>query len=296
MKKVMFKSLLMAAVFSGLIFTSCKKSDSGGNTTNPNDPSNVATKNLVAYFPFDGNGNEKITGLTPTTTTSKVKFVTGQKGQAYQGDTLAYMLYTLPSSSKLMNMHAFTVSLWLKSPKIPNAVPPVPTFFQLNGTSDPVWGNFSFGQERSDADSLNLHFQFYKDNVSWNHQHIVYSNPNFPASTWMYLTFSYDSAASKFNIYVKGQKLYLKPDTTNRYDNDPKSGGQSLGNLSFTGVTQACIGTWWDLATGGATVQAQNAWMGYFKGEMDELRIYNKALTDAEVLTLYQDEVATLNP
>lgn len=294
MKKITFKSFLMAGLFVGVIFTSCKKDSGGGTTTDPNDPSNVATANLVAYFPFDGNGTEKISNMTPTTTASAVKFVAGQKGQAYQGDTLAYMLYSLPGTSKLVNMHGFTVSLWIKAPKVPTAVAPVPAFFQLNGTGDPAWGNFSFGQERSNADSLNLHFQFYKDNVTWSHQHIVYSNPSFPAATWMYLTFSYDSLTSKFNIYVKAQKLNLPSGTMNRTDNDPLTGGMPLGSLAFTGVTQACIGTWLSLATGGAAVQAQNPWMGYFKGQMDELRIYNRALTDAEVLSLYNDEVATM--
>ncbi|HEY4788333.1 MAG TPA: LamG-like jellyroll fold domain-containing protein [Bacteroidales bacterium] len=298
MKKVMFKSLLMAAVFSGLIFTSCKKSDSGGNTTNPNDPSNVATKNLVAYFPFDGNGNEKLTGLVPTTTTSKVKFVTGQKGQAYQGDSLAYMLYNLPSTSALTNLRGFTYSCWVKAPQVPTAVAPVPVFFQINGGSDVNWGNFNLTQDRSNADSLNLKLVMYDDNApSWKTQFIGFSSPSLPASTWMYLTLSYDSASSKFNVYVKGQKIVFK-DTmvTNRYGDAPTSGGLPLGSLAFKNATQATIGTWWDLATGGTTVQQQNPWMGYFKGEMDELRIYNRALTDAEVLTLYQDEVATLNP
>ena len=293
MKKVIFQNLLIVALLGGLLVTSCKKSDSGGST-DPNDPSNVATKNLVAYFPFDGNGNEKISGMTAATTTAKVTFVTGQKGQAYKGDSLAFMLYNLPNTSKLVNLHGFTFSLWIKAPQVPNAVPPVPVFFQLNGTSDANWGNFTFTQDRSDKDSLAFHFFFYSDNApAWKPQHIPYSNPSFPAATWMYLTYSYDSITSKFNIYVKGQKLNLPVGATNRYGNDPNTGGLPLGSLAFKDVTQACIGTWWNLASGGTTV-AQNGWMGYFKGQMDELRIYNRALTDDEVMTLYTEEVATM--
>ena len=290
----MFRNLLMTAVLGGLLVSSCKKSDSGG-TTDPNDPSNVATKNLVAYFPFDGNGNEKISGMTAATTTAKVTFVTGQKGQSYKGDSLAFMMYNLPNTSKLVNMHGFTFSLWIKAPQVQNAVPPVPVFFQLNGTSDANWGNFTFTQDRSDKDSLGLHFQFYKENIAWDHQTIQYSNPNLPANTWMYLTFSYDSITSKFNVYVKGQNLNIAARYRDRYASDPTAGGLPLGSLAFKNVTQACIGTWWNLASGGTTV-AQNGWMGYFKGQMDELRIYNRALTDAEVMTLYTEEVATMTP
>lgn len=297
MKKVMMKSLLMAGIFVGFLFTSCKKDNNGGSNNNPNDPSNVATANLVAYFPFDGNGNDKISNMAPTTTTAKVKFVTGQKGQAYQGDSLAYMLYTLPGTSKLVSMHGFTYSCWVKAPQVPTAVAPVPVFFQINGGSDVNWGNFNLTQDRSNADSLNLKLVMYNDNApSWKTQFIGFSKPSLPASTWMYLTLSYDSASSKFNVYVKGQKLNLGDGVTKRYGDDPNAGGLPLGSLTFKNATQAVVGTWWALATGGTTVQTQNPWMGYFKGQMDELRIYNKALSDAEVLTLYNDEVATLNP
>jgi hypothetical protein len=289
MKKVIFKNLLTAGLLAGVVITSCKKDDNNGGNNNPNDPSNVATANLVAYFPFDGNGTDKISNMAPTTTTAKVKFVTGQKGQAYQGDSLAYMLYTLPGTSKLTNLHGFTFSLWVKAPQVLTGAP---GFFQINGTGDSNWGNLSFNQETSKADSLRLHFQFYKDGVNWNHQHIVKASPSFPAASWMYLTFSYDSLTSKFNVYVKGQKINF-PDALNRTDDDPKTVGKPLGSLAFKNATQAIIGAWWAWATGNNT---SDTWMSYFKGQMDELRIYNKALTDAEVLTLYNDEVATLNP
>ena len=255
----------------------------------------LKTSNLVAYFPFDGSGIEKITGLTPTKTTSAVSFATGQKGQAYVGDSLAYMLYNLPSTSKLLVMHGFTISCWLYAPEIPTTWAPVGLIFQINGTSDPVWGNFSFSQKEVSADSLNLHWQFFDTLATWNHQHIVYSCPSFPTSTWFYLTASYDSATSMFNIYVKGQKISLPTSTSMRYNNDPTTGGTALGSLDFHAGTQMVIGTWWDLATGGATVGTANPWMDYFKGKIDELRIYNRALTDAEVSTLYNEEVETMN-
>jgi hypothetical protein len=295
MKKVIFKNLLTAGLLAGVIITSCKKDDNNGGNNNPNDPSNVATANLVAYFPFDGNGNDKVSNMAPITTTAKVKFVTGQKGQAYQGDSLAYMLYTLPGTSKLTSMHGFTFSLWVKAPQVPTAVGPVPAFFQINGGSDSNWGNFNLTQDRSNSDSLNLKLIMYNDNApSWKLQFVgPISKPSLPANTWMYLTLSYDSATSKFNVYVKGQKQNFPSSLTNRTGDALENGGLPLGGLNFKNATQAIIGAWWARATGNNTT---DNWMGYFKGQMDELRIYNKALTDAEVLTLYNDEVSTLNP
>ncbi len=296
MKKVIFRSLLIAALISS--FIACKKdknNDDNGNTI-INDPANVAKDNLVAYFPFDGDGIEKVNNIAPLTITSQVKFTAGQRGQSYQGDSLAYMIYDLPSTNRITNMRGFTLSLWIKVPKIANAVPPIPVIFQINGTTDPVWGNFAFGQERSDMDSINFHFFFYNDSAAIvKGQHIVYSNPGFPAATWMYLTVSYDSATSKFYIFVKGLRLAIPETIVNRTGDDPANGGKPLGSLIFNNATQMVVGTWWNLATGGATVQTENPWMGYFKGQMDELRFYNRALTDAEVLTLYNAEVAHLS-
>ena len=36
-------------------------------------------------------------------------------------------------------------------------------------------------------------------------------------------------------------------------------------------------------------------YMAYFKGLVDEFRIYNKALTDNEVMDLYEAEVGQIN-
>ena len=36
-------------------------------------------------------------------------------------------------------------------------------------------------------------------------------------------------------------------------------------------------------------------WMKYYPGMLDELRIYDKALTDAEVKALYDAEITVIN-
>jgi len=46
-----------------------------------------------------------------------------------------------------------------------------------------------------------------------------------------------------------------------------------------------CIGQ--QLPTSDYMVEEPGATDGYFKGSMDDLRLYNKALTDAEALSIY---------
>ena len=270
----------------GLIgFTSCKK------TTDPNagkiDPSTIATTDLVAYFPFNGNGTETIASLTPTVTTG-VTYVTGQRGQAYQGADLARLLYTLPVGSKLKTLTSFSVALWFKSPLV--AGDPVPTFFEIGKSDDLTWGNFKLTLNRTSAtaDSLLFHTFFLKSGVLWSAQTVEYSNKTFAINSWMHLVFEYDATTSKYKIYKNGVHVLAGASVENRYANDQSV---PLGNLAFANADKINIGAWRSKSEGTAT----DAWMGWFKGNLDEMRVYDKALSDTEVKDLFDAEVTQLN-
>lgn len=81
--------------------------------------------------------------------------------------------------------------------------------------------------------------------------------------------------------------------TSIRYADGEVNGVQpKLGALTFgTDMTKFDIGAWPKLAAGTAT----DSWMVYFPGTLDELRIYNKALTNAEVKALYDAEVSVID-
>ena len=55
-----------------------------------NSADEVASTNLVAYWPMDGNGNEKKSGSAASS--SNATFVTGAKGQAVKFDK-GYLSY-----------------------------------------------------------------------------------------------------------------------------------------------------------------------------------------------------------
>ncbi len=107
--------MIAMMIMMSSMLTSCNKDD------NPDDgkidPGTIATTNLVAYFPFDGNGTEKIANLTPTLQPN-VTYVAGRRGQAYQGANMAHLLYTLPATSKLKTLTSFSVAMWIKSPLV----------------------------------------------------------------------------------------------------------------------------------------------------------------------------------
>lgn len=280
--RVMSLGILLAGLMG---FTSCKKTDdpNAGKT----DPSTIATTNLVAYFPFNGNGTETIASLTPTVTTG-VTYVTGRRGQAYQGADLAHLLYTLPTGSKLKTLTSFSVALWFKSPLVTGD--PEPIFFQIGKSDDLNWGNLTLCLNRlsATADSLQLHAFFLKTGVDWSGQNVPYSNKSFIINAWMHLVFEYDATTSKYKIYKNGVHVLAGSSVEDRYANDQSV---PLGALAFANADVINIGAWRPKSEGTAT----DAWMGWFLGNMDELRVYDKALSDTEVKSLFDAEVTELN-
>ncbi len=281
--EVLFVTMLIV----GMVVSSCKK-DEDDPDAGKIDPGTIATANLIAYFPFDGNATESIASLTPTVQTG-VTYVAGRRGQAYQGADLAHLRYALPAASKMKTLTSFSVALWFKSPLVTGD--PEPIFFQIGKSDDLFWGNLTLALNRlnATADSLLFKAFFLKTGVQWSGQHVSYGNKAFTINSWMHLIFEYDATTSKYKIYKNGVKV-----VTNTGVEDRKSGeaGNPLGALAFQNADVINIGAWRPKTEGTAT----DSWMGWFKGNLDELRVYDKALSDAEALALFEAEVTQLNP
>ncbi|MDD3566868.1 MAG: hypothetical protein PHT92_00570 [Bacteroidales bacterium] len=277
--------LFGAMLMTSLLMTSCEDDDPDPND-GKTDPSTIATANLVAYFPFDGNATEQISSLSPTMSPN-VTYVAGRRGQAYQGGNEVHLLYDLPTNSKLKSLTSFTLAMWFKSPLVTGD--PEPTVFEIGKSTDLFWGNLKFALNRLDAtaDSLMLKAFFYKDGAEWSGQHISYSNSVFQVNMWMHLVIQYDAATSKYMIYKDGVRVDTNEGVENR-----KAGpdGPALGPLAFVDADVINIGAWRTKSEG----TADDAWMGWFMGNLDELRVYDKALTGVEVKALYDAEVSQI--
>lgn len=295
MKKIgkLSKALLYVMLITGLAVTSCKDDDDDGNNNGKTDPNTVATANLVAHFPFEDTGEDEVSGTMPVQQPG-VAYINGQRGKAYQGSEGAFYLYDLPAASKLKTLKAFTVAMWFYGTPALQGVDAVPGILQLNGTSDAVWGNLMLTQDRMapEVDSLNIKMVFHKEGVTWNNQFVGFSKPEFTENLWLHLAFTYDNATSKYMVYVNGEPLDLDAGITDRWAEPPEASPRPpLGDLVFNNVTQFVIGGWHAKVTG----VASDVWMGNFTGQMDELRLYDKGLTSAEVKSLFDAEVTQLD-
>lgn len=290
MKKTnLIDGVVVLAFIFGISFTSCKSSNAPSGPAKT-DPSTIATTDLVAYFPFNGNGNDSITGLTPFTSPN-VSYVNAKRKSGFQGANNAYFLYNLPGNSKLRTLKAFTVAMWLNLPQAPNGVDPVPLIMQIKNDSDLFWGNLSFTQDRmgtltAPVDSMNLKFVFHQE--GYGNKFDGFANPAYQASKWMHVIFEYDNVTSTYSVFVGGVKLNIFDPTNVTI----KNGTNLLGDLKFNAASQLVFGGWLPKIQKGAT----DTWMGWFTGTMDELRIYDRALTPVEAKALYDAEVTQLNP
>ncbi len=279
-----------------LSFASCNKSSGNDDQdSGKTDPSGIAKENLVAYIPFDGDGVEKIANITPKA--EKVTFADGRRGQGLKGAEGGYLLYNLPTDSKIRDLKAYSVAFWLKQAAIPYDQAPVPMYFQITG-ADHYWGNVSVSGDRLDAaaDSLNIKNTFRKSGAVWENQFVGVSKPSFVAGKWSHYVIQYDNVNSEFKMYVNGVcplDETLDAGIIKRYAADADAEGNQpvLGDLKFVDADKLLIGAWLPKVADGAT----DEWMGYFTGNMDELRLYDRALTDAEVKALYDAEVENLN-
>lgn len=286
MKKINFFSFLaMIALTMSMVFTSCKKDDTPVDTRT--DPGTIAKDSLVAYFPFDADGVDKVATLTPATATG-VTYVDGQRGKSYQGAENAYLLYTLPAASKLATMtQGFTVSAWVKAAKVYGD--PVPMIFQIGKSDDHFWGNLTWMQERAgDAttgaakDSCYYKMCFQAGGATqWCADNFW---KKFTANQWQYVTISYSATTSTFSVYVNGI-LYSERTKV------CKVNSANAGALTFSKVDKLVIGGWLTKVLDSAT----DVWMGWYKGNLDEMRVYNYGLSATRVKNLYDAEVSYLD-
>lgn len=278
------KTLVALFALASLGLNACKKEELppiGGF----NSADEVAATNLIAYWNFEGNGTEKKNSLNPTKTVG-ASYTTGVKGMALSL-TNGYLVY--PEITAIAGaIQSASVSSWVQ---VKNNGSTATCFFTLTRPNE--WaGNFNViaetGWKKAENDSLTVKGLLVtkKDGAdSWqdsrNDIGIGGVQANKVAGTnFFHLVVTYDAASSLFKVYVNGVKV-SNPAWELR-------GNGTLGNLVFTTPTKPIIGTWGTVADGTST----DTWQAPMTGKIDELRVYTKALTEAEINSLYQLEKA----
>lgn len=291
MKKLNFIGLFaVVALLASVSFTSCNEDKDPDPYEGKTNPSTIAESNLVAYFPLESAtaAIETGVGITYSKSSGAASFAVGRRGNAYKGSTTAgYLEFNVATSANAFkSMSEYTYAAWIKSPKPTDGAA---SAFSLNG-GDANMGNLNFIVESgSNADSLALKSYLYNSATTWKGQDFYLHNKAFLSDKWVHIVSSYNKTTSTMSYYANG--VLVK--TQIKFADGEVDGVQpKLGALTFgADMTKFNIGAWPKLAAGTAT----DSWMVYFPGMIDEIRFYNKALTDAEVKALYDAEITVIN-
>lgn len=287
--------MFFAILLTGSILISCKK-DPVDPYAGKTDPSTIAASSLIAYFPFESEPavgafvDKSNSTITYVKKVGGAGFVVGRRGNGYQGSaTQAYLEYNVATGSALKTLDEFSMSCWIKTPSTTSGAAKI---FNLNG-GDAFMGNLVLMQEsQALGDSVDMKFfLFDSSSPDWKGQDVRKQSDKFLNDKWFHLVSLYRKSTSTIELYANG-KLVL---TGIRYSGPvPPAGGAQplLGPITFgSDMTKIHFGAWPQQIAG-----TPESWMTYFKGIVDEFRVYNKALTAAEVKSLYDAEVTMINP
>jgi hypothetical protein len=228
-------------------------------TINPSLPNNVPTNGLLAYYPFNGNANDAsgngyngvVTGALLT------KGVGNNLNGAYKFKNNNDIIVTNLSNS---NLQSLTISSWFKY-KNPISFP-LPTLLDStwhsicgfsdnnNNVSDLIAAS-DYGAS-SNSSNIRLSGYTYNGNRNW-----VNTNVNQLDTNWHHIV--YVRGVYSLLIYLDGVLQ-----NTNAY------------NGSYQYLTNFVIGRYYKIWNQGA-----------FKGSIDEVGIWTRALTQSEITALY---------
>lgn len=285
------KIFSLGALVSVLLLASCT------NNVDSNEPlplppvggydssDDIAKSNLIVKFGFENNINDSFNGVTGGVATN-VTYAEGIKGKAYQGTATTFAGFSTVSA-KLSGLKSISNSVWIKT----SAGAGAQCLFMLPRTSD-FWGNVFMFIDGSTNGNMNLKVRLQKTGAAFSGQWMEHVGANALVNMygdWKHLVWTYDAATSRYKVYVNGERLTLPDGFTNRYASDPANGGLPLGALVNSDVSKFIIGGFQQHL--GAPWGTPEPWMIPYTGLMDELRIYDIALTDSEVRSLYKLEI-----
>lgn len=223
----------------------------------------IAPSSLVAYWAFDGSLTDSVSN-TPGTNTG-TSFATGIKGKSLQGGVDSYFL-SVPSA-KIIGLKSFTLTEWINTP------PPttgIIGLFSLSNKSE-FWGNLEvFIENGSTNDNATLKIIF-TNNGKGDKTYTAGNIVNL-FGKWNAFSVSYDEATSMVKVYLNGSRVSAgKLDGITGPLNFVNSGNLVFGTMQFmTSPSQT-------------TSHSKEPWANYLTGKLDEVKIFNKALSDDEI-------------
>ena len=230
----------------------------------------IPTQGLIAHYPFDGNANDLTTnqnhGTLDGPTIAKDRF--GVDSSAYRFDGINDFINFGSDTSLMPN--SITINFWAKLDAQNRNM-----FFMNNVLPGPgTWGVTTF---------------YAMDGTGWrttvgggfnNKILAIKSNLMVDTSKWQMFTMTYSTDSNILNLFIDGKFI-----TKQNYFG-------TIGGFTSSDSLQHDKNTNWYFGMHNERKkQALDPY--YFKGLLDDMRIYNRALSHSEVMDLFNNSQST---
>lgn len=260
-------TLALTVMLSSFTITGCKQNENNSDPT----PTTIPTNGLIAYYPFNGNANDESGNKYNGVINQGVTLTTDRKSnkeQAYSFGGVDKPGYIKVDNAEGLYLNkTLSISIWYKL----NSYYGMDSYANANQNGHHVL----IGKE-GDRDGI---YMIVDNNQTTNKQNVAFYSKiafstNFsiwgnPTGTnteninkWHHVVTTVDGATAKF--YLDGtlvQTTSVSPD------------------FASANTKNLYIGIMWALGMG---------WYP-FNGAMDDIRFYNRSLSDAEVLALFRE-------
>ena len=274
-----------------------------------------APSGMKAYWNFDANANDLVGTYNPSAAIN-ITYPAGRKATAGKSATFngTTSIIEIPNGSALTNTNNFTLSFWVKAlasdPAKGHFVIGLGAFwgfqFEISGdySSCKLAARYDVGSTEVVGLGEDLWFPgdgSTKDNGGWQgstfHKDLRLTGgvAGLLKDKWAHVICIYKGADKTGTMFINGEKM-------RQFDFDLWPDGDKKRNTTGLKYYGTAPDVYNDLAFGfiqsrRGTLWAAEPWGGYtfasanhFKGQLDDVRIFNKAVSDAEVLLMYNSE------
>lgn len=292
MKKIFY----LAAAMSIAMFVSCEEKGGEENTKEPEAQKvTVAEDALVLYLPFEDGSVAVGEGVTFDKKVGAGEFAAnGFIGKCYtnpsETNTVeAYLKYNLAATNFVKDLGSFTFSAWVNKPETDKGA-----VVSINGGGTD-WPRLIFHFDNVNTETGAQDFNARIDVTVGEENPALWPNLGDLAfsttNKWMQVVRTYDAETSIMKIYVDG--VQVGADIPFTFGADADGNALPLGEMKIATETMDAlfIGAWSSWVGPAEGDAAGGDWQStYFRGSIDELRFYKRALTDEEVAQLNREE------
>lgn len=271
-----------------LAVVSCEKDKDLPKIDGYDNSDQVAATYLKAHWTFDDTYNEAISSTAPENKYGGYAFEAGQIGKALKLTAGALVYPSIANIGAANSLGDFTVSAWVKISNNGNAFTSL--FGIIPTAATDVWGNIGFnfetGWKPATCDTIVPKANY----LSMNPDESLNGQDNRPdpfgdpavgvfkqGGKWAHVTIRFNSTTHKLQVFGNGVSIGKWDDRgvntvalNMRVPCKAVFGSLAANDIGFSGIA-GDRGTWMPMAT----------------ASVDDLRVFNTAITDAEIMALY---------